>query len=88
MALEVVDVVLQTLAGFHLDCDEVVVVPLEFLPRNRLVEECIGYVRKFWKEFLRRVKPVVGNSLEARRECSAKEKIIVSIDHHFILIMA
>ena len=42
LALKVVDVVLQTLPEFHLDREEVVVVPLEFSPRSKLVEKCVG----------------------------------------------
>ena len=45
LTLKVVDVVLQTLHGFHLDCEEVIV-SLEFSSRSKLVIECVGHVMK------------------------------------------
>ena len=39
LALKVINVVLQTLSSFHLDCEEVVVVPLDFPLRSKLVVE-------------------------------------------------
>ena len=31
---------------------------------------------------------MVGNSLEARRERSTKEKVVMNVDRHFVLILA
>jgi len=66
----------------------VVAVPLEFPPRSKLVIECVGYLMKV-SELVpqERVKPVVGDSLEAGRERPA-EKIVVSVDRHLVLILA
>ena len=89
LALEVVDVALQTLPGFHLDREELVTVPLKFPPRSKLVEKCISHVMKVPELVPReRVKPVVGDSLEAGWERSAEEKIVVSVNCHFVLILA
>ena len=41
LTMEVVNVVLQTLPSFHLDCEKVVVVPLEFSPRSKLAVKCM-----------------------------------------------
>ena len=43
---EIGNVVLQTLSSFHLDCEEVVVVPLKFPSRGKLVVERISYFMK------------------------------------------
>jgi len=43
LALEVNNMALQTRPSFHLDCEEMVVVPLEFSPRSKLIVECIYY---------------------------------------------
>ena len=43
LTLEVGNIVLQALPNFHLDCEEVIVVPLEFPPRSKMVVECVGY---------------------------------------------
>ena len=46
LALKIIDVVLQTIPEFHLNREEMVVVPLEFLPRSKLVVEFTGHVVK------------------------------------------
>jgi len=43
LALEIINVALQTLPSFHVDREEVVDVPLKFSPRSKLVVECVGY---------------------------------------------
>ena len=46
LALEVVDVVLQALPGRHLNREEMVIVPLKFSPRSKLVVEYVSHVMK------------------------------------------
>ena len=66
LALKVINIALQTLSNFHLDCEEVVVVPLEFSSRNKLIVECVGYFMKVSGRFPQeRVKLVVGDFLDA-----------------------
>ena len=66
LALKVINVALQTLPSFHIDCEEVVVVPLEFSSRNKLIVECVGYFMKVSGIFPQeRVKLVVGDFLDA-----------------------
>ena len=66
LTLKIVNIVLQSLSSFHLDCEEVVVVPLEFSPRSKVVVKRIGYFMKILEQIPReRIKPVVGDTLEA-----------------------
>jgi len=80
LTLEIINIVLHALPGFHLDCEKVVVFPLEFSPRSKLIVKCIGYFMKILERIPReRIKPVVGDPLEAGRECSTEKEVIVSI---------
>jgi len=44
LALEITDIVLEALSGLYLDCKEVIVVPLELLPRSVLVIESLVHL--------------------------------------------
>ena len=46
LTLKVVNIVFQTLPSFHLDYEEVIVVPLEFSLRSKLVVKCTCYFMK------------------------------------------
>ena len=81
-------IVLQAHPTFHLDCDEVAVIPLKFSPRSKLVVKRIGYFMKILERIPQeRIKPVVGDPLEAGCGCSAEE-VIMGIDCHLILALA
>ena len=82
------NVALQTLLSFHLYCEEVIDVPLNFPPRSKLIVECVSYLMEVLERVPReRVKPVVGNSLEVGRERSTEKEIIMSIDRHLVLVL-
>ena len=66
-----------------------VVVSLKFPPRSKLVEECVSYFMEASEGIPQeRVKPVVGDSLEAGWERSTEKEIVVSIDRYFVLLLA
>ena len=89
MTLEIVYIVLQAHPTFHLDCDEVAVIPLKFSPRSKLVVKRIGYFMKILERIPQeRIKPVVGDPLEAGCGCSAEKEVIMGIDRHLILALA
>ena len=46
LILKITDVVLEGLTWLHLDCDEVIVVPLDFLSQGILVEENVANLLK------------------------------------------
>ena len=69
LALKIIDVALEGLSWLHLDCEEVVVVPLALLPRGVLVEEDVANLlkdseRPQWEG----IKPVQGRALETERK--------------------
>ena len=89
LALEVINIALQSLPSFYLDREEVVDVPPKFPPRSILVVECASYFMKISERALwERVKPAVSDSPEAGRECSTEKEIIVNVDRHLVLVLA
>ena len=89
LTLKVVNIVFQTLPTFHLDYEKVIVVPLEFSLRSKLVVKCISYFMKIPERIPREgIKSVVGDFLEAEWECSAEKEVIVGVNCHLVLILA
>jgi len=89
LTLEVVNVILQTLPSFHLDCEEMIVVPLEFSPRSKLIVKHIGSFMKIPERIPQeRIKSVVGDPLEAGWECSTEKEVVVGVDRHLVLVLA
>jgi len=85
LALEIVDVVLQILSWLHSNREDMVV-SLELSPRSKLIVEGVSYIiktpkRVFWEQ----VEPMVGDALEAKREHSKEEQVIVGVDIHLVL---
>ena len=62
------------LSWLHLDCEEVVAIFLEFLPRGILVEEDVANLLKASERPCREgIKPVQGRALETGRKHSEHE---------------
>ena len=65
LTLKIINIILQALFGFHLNCEEVVVFPLEFPPRSKLVKKCLSHLMKILERIPRKqIEPVVGDLLE------------------------
>jgi len=52
LALKIVNIVLQALLWFHLNCEEMVVSPLKLSPRSKLIVESVSYIIETLKEIL------------------------------------
>jgi len=65
-----------------------VVVSLKFPPRRKLIIECVSHVMEAPEWILQeRVKLVVGDSFEAGWQHSTEEKVIISVDCYFLLVL-
>jgi len=66
LTLKIVNIVLQDIPSFHLHCEEVVAVPLEFSLRSKMIVKRIDYFMEISERILwERIKQVVGDPLKA-----------------------
>jgi len=89
LALKITNVIFEAFSVLHLDCEEVIVIPLELPSRSVLVTKSPLYLFKAleWVP-LERIEPVIDDAFEIGRKHAIQEEVTVKMARRLILVLS